>query len=218
LTGAALLETVQAQPDVDVFYMNPFPYIEALFPSPWWHGEVAHPDFLQVSEAVFLAAGLPMAELHRLTPAREFSVCNYFVGRLAFWAAYLPFVEAALAQADAAMPPALCAKLHSADADWKGIHHAATYVPFIVERLFTVFLRTAGRHLRVHKIPSPAGEERLDTALRNLRETKDVAILTRSPRLLDRWQQRRRTYFEQHYGADWCRQYLELVMNAPVGW
>jgi len=218
LSGPGLLTAVAQQPEADVFYMNPFPYIEALFQSPWMHGETVHPDFLAVSEAFFLAAGLPVGELHRLTPAREFAVCNYFVGRPAFWMAYLPFVEQALARAEANLPADMRAKLHSADADWKGIHHAASYVPFIVERLFTVFLRTAGRDLKVHKIPSPTGEARLDATLRDLRDTKDVAILTRSPRLLDRWQQQRRAYFEQRYGVHWCRQYFEQVMNAPVGW
>ena len=65
LSGHELLQIVQQSPSVDVFYMNPFPHIEALFASPWWHGEVAHPDLLEVGNAFLDAAGLSagMAEV-----------------------------------------------------------------------------------------------------------------------------------------------------------
>lgn len=216
LSGQGLLAAIAQQPDVDVFYMNPFPHNEALHVSTWWQGETTHPDFLTVSEAFCLASGLPAGELHRMTPSREFASCNYLVARPGFWAAYLDFVEQALAQADAKMPADLRVKLHSADADWRGIHHAATYVPFIVERLFTVFMRSAGRHFKAHKIPSPAGEARMNAALREMREVKDVAILSRSTRLLASWQEQRRAYFETHHGKDWCTRNLEKVMASPV--
>jgi hypothetical protein len=194
LSGAELLAAVRAHPAADVFYMNPFPYVEALYQSPWEHGTSAHPDFMAVAEAVFEASDLPASELLRVTPSAEYAFCNYFIGRPAFWAAYLPFVDRILAAADANLSPKLRAKLHSPNADARGIHRGATYVPFIVERLITVFLRTAGKHLVAHRIPCQAGKLKLDPILQELRETKDVAILTGSARLLNRWQRQRREY------------------------
>lgn len=216
LMGQDLLALIAQQPDVDVFYMNPFPQNEAFHVSPWWQGETAHPEFLAVSESFCLAAGLPATELHRMTHSQEFSSCNYFVARPRFWAAYLYFIEQTLALADEKMPTALRIKLHSADADWTGIHHAATYVPFIVERLFTVFMRSVGRQFKSYKIKSPAGEVRMNAALNELREVKDLAILTQSTRLLNSWQQKRRMYFEAYLGNEWCKRHLEKVMTSPA--
>ena len=218
LSGQELLRMVEQAPEADVFYMNPFPHIEALFASPWWHGEVAHPEFLEVASAFFAAAGLDAAELHRLTPAREFSMCNYFVGGPRFWQSYLPFVEQALRRADEHMPPGLRAKMHSEDADWRKLHHASTYVPFIVERLFTVYLRTQGRHLKAHKISSPRGEDSMNKSLIDLISMKDMAILTRSKTILALWQKERAAYFRQTSSALWCDRYLGRLLDAPVSW
>lgn len=218
LSGQELLRIVEQAPEADVFYMNPFPHIEALFASPWGHGEVAHPDFLEVAGAFLDAAGLDASELHRLTPAREFSMCNYFVGGPRFWQSYLPFVEQALRRADQHMPPGLREKMHSEDADWLKLHHASTYVPFIVERLFTVFLRTQGRHLKVHKIPSALGEANMSETLRDLRSMKDMAILTRSKTILALWQKERAAYFRQTSSAWWCDRYLDRLLASPVHW
>ena len=44
LESQSLLQAVHEAPDVDVFYMNPYPYNEALHVSPWWQGETAHPE------------------------------------------------------------------------------------------------------------------------------------------------------------------------------
>jgi len=218
LSGHELLQIVQQSPGVDVFYMNPFPHVEALFASPWWHGEVAHPDLLEVANAFLNAAGLSASELNRLTPAREFSMCNYFVGSARFWQSYLPFVEQALHRADLNMPPALRNKMHSEDADWRKLHHASTYVPFIVERLFTVFLHSYSRHLKVQKIPCPLGESNMSDDLRELRNMKDVAVLSRSKTILAMWQEKRCEYFRKTSNAWWCERYLDRLMAAPVVW
>lgn len=218
LSGQELLRMVDQAPEADVIYMNPFPHIEALFASPWWHGEIAHPDFLEVSSAFFSAAGLDVAELHRLTPARDFSTCNYFVGGPRFWQSYLPFVEQALQRADLHMPADLRTKMHSVDADWRKLHHASTYIPFIVERLFTVFMHNAGRHLKVHKVPCPLGEANMNETLRDLRNMKDVAVLTRSTKILEMWQEKRADYFRQTSSAWWCDRYLDRMLAAPVQW
>jgi hypothetical protein len=217
MTGQGLLEAVHQAPDVDVFYMNPYPYNEALHVSPWWQGEVAHPDFLRVSVAFLTAAGLDSRICHRLTPGSEFSMCNYFVGTARFWERYLGFVERALALAEQHMPEDLRRKMHTADADWRGMHHQSTYVPFVVERLFGVFLHTeAGKGLKARQLPCPLGEAGMDAELTHLREAKRVALMTKSARVLQDWQRMRKLYFERRYGAAWCQRYLERVMSAEV--
>lgn len=218
LSSQALIELVQQQPEVDVFFMNPYPQHEALHVSPWWHGETAHPEFIDISEAFFIAAGLPVEEINRLTPPGDYSFCNYFVGGPRFWAAYLSFVEQALAQAEQRMPEPLLQKLHSTTADPKGIHHGATYLPFIIERLFAVFMRTAGTALKAVQVRLPACEARLGRELQVLRQLKNVAVLTSSVSLLAQWQERRKLYLEQHASPVWQQLHLRRLMSASISW
>lgn len=219
LTGQALLEVVRSKPDVDLFYMNPFPHNEAIHQSLWLQGKTAHPGFLEVCTAFFEAAGLEPTDIYRLIPSSGFSVCNYFVARPAFWKSYIPFVERCLENAEAGMPPDLCKRMHSAEGDWRGIHKGATYVPFIIERLLPAFLKSPeGRMLRVHKIPLPTKEAKLNDDLRELREMKDVAILARSCRILDLWREKREAYCHIYFSKEWCDRHIKLLNDAPVVW
>ena len=219
LTGQALMEVVRSNPDVDLFYMNPFPHNEAIHQSLWLQGETAHPGFLEVCTAFFEAAGLETADLYRLLSSSEFSVCNYFVARPAFWKAYIPFVERCRVKAEVGMPPELCKRMHSAEGDWKGIHKGATYVPFIIERLLPVFLKSPGaRALKTQQIPLPAKESKLNDDLRELREMKDVAILARSDRILDLWREKREAYCRIYFSKEWCDRHMRLLNDAPVVW
>ena len=219
LTGEQLLEAVRSEPDVDLFYMNPFPHNEALYQSLWVQGETAHPEFLEIAQAFLEAAGFEEAELYRFAHSSKFSVCNYFVGRAAFWGAYIPFVEGCLARAEVKMPSELRQKLHSADGDWKGIHKGSTYVPFIVERLLELFLSSeSGRGLRARQLSLPAKEAKLNDDLRELREMKDVAFLARSDRILDLWREKREAYCRIYFSQEWCDRNLKMLNDAPVVW
>ncbi|MCS6764148.1 MAG: hypothetical protein MO853_09575 [Candidatus Protistobacter heckmanni] len=91
------------------------------------------------------------------------------------------FVRTALAAAEQVLPDAMRGLLHSRRADQRGLHGGATYLPFIVERLFPVFTQTAGAQLRGCKIALPARESEMNVHLQLLREMKDVAHRTRSP-------------------------------------
>lgn len=219
LTGQDLIEAVRSNHDVDLFYMNPFPHNEAIHQTLWLQGETAHPEFLEIAQAFLEAAGFEWAELYRFAHSSGFSVCNYFVGRAAFWRAYIPFVEGCLARAEADMPGALRQKLHSADGDWKGIHKGSTYVPFIVERLLPLFLRSdVGRVLRSRQVPLPAKEAKLNDDLRDLREMKDVAVLARSDRILDLWREKREAYCRIYFSKEWCDRHMRLLNDVPVVW
>lgn len=219
LDGGSLNSYISSHPDVDFFYMNPYPHNEALHQSLWVQGETAHPGFLEVSEAFFVAAGLEPSDLYHFTPSKSFSVCNYFVARLVFWKAFIPFVQRCLEMAEANMTPKLRNKMHSSDGDWKGIHKGATYIPFIIERLLPVFLRSPeGRLLRTHQIPLPVKEAKLNDDLLELREMKDVAILARSTPILDLWREKREAYCSIYFSKSWNERNMRLLNEAPVVW
>lgn len=211
LTGRQLLAAVDAEPGVDLFYMNPFPENEALYQSGWVQGAVSHPGMLELAQEVLLAAGQDPAEVTRFAPSGEFSAANYFVGNAEFWRSYLHFVQAVLDAADRSLAPKWQKLLHSTEADARGLHHGATFVPFVVERLLPVFLRGPGRELQVRKLLLPVKEKALNPHLRQLRSLKDMALSQQSPWLLRVWHQYRCLYLEQTTSAQWRARHAKAL-------
>lgn len=216
MTGDELIAAIAAAPGKDVYFCNPHPQNEALYHNMWQQGETAHPRFLAVARAVIEAAGLPANATDVLAPSEHFSAANYFVGTPAFWDRYLSFVRSVMARADQALPADMAKLLHSTGADNRGLHGGSTYQPFIVERLFPLFLATEGAGLAAHKIALPKREAELNVHLKLLREMKDVGWKTRSPWLAACWVNYRNLYLLQLHGQDWCRQYLRSVTPAEL--
>ena len=216
MSGTDWVKSIEAHPGQDVYFCNPFPHNEALFHNLWFQGETSHPQFYALSQAVFKAAGLPLEELTSIHSSEQFSAANYFVGTPKFWAAYLPWVNNVLSQANKKLPPNARDLLHSKQADERGIHHGATYVPFIVERLFPVFMKTAGKNLKSYKIALPERERELNVHLKLLREMKDVAHRTKSAWLAVCWANYRNLYLTQVSGKEWAKKYLPVITPTEV--
>jgi hypothetical protein len=218
LAGDELIKLVKANPDVDVFYMNPYPYNEALFQSGWMQGHTTHPDFLKIAAGFLEAAGLDAAEINRVTGSASFSSANYFVGKAAFWDRYLPFIRGAIRRAEIKMPLALRKKLHSSTADPRNLHHGSTYLPFIIERMFPAFMAAEGGGLVARKVALPAREKELNEHLKSLRQMKDAAIKGKSEWLLKIWMNYRNLYLQSVCPKDWCAKYLPALNPKGVVW
>lgn len=216
LSGAGLVAAIAAAPGHAVYYCNPFPHNEALYHNLWVQGETAHPDFLILVRALFAAAGVGNDETLLVEPSTAFSTANYFVGSPAFWAAYLPFVRRIIAAVDRDLPAEVQAALHSNAGDVRGTHGGASYLPFIVERLFALFMRTDGAGLSAHKIALPAVEATMDVHLVMLRDLKDAACKARSPWLAACWANYRSLYLKQHHGKAWCAKFLRAITPADI--
>jgi hypothetical protein len=212
LTGLDLLNVIEAHPEVDVFFMNSSPINEALFDSGWMQGEISHPGLIKVAQAALAVAGHDPSLVYQPEHSSVYSTANYFVGRSAFWKAYIPFVKGILDAADQKLPEGMRRRLHS-NADPKRIHHGATFIPFLVERLFPLFMQTDGRHLRSHKVLLPAREAELNVHLKLLRSMKDEAIVMQSPWLIHAWRNYRNLLLQQMAAPKWCNQHLPM-MNA----
>ncbi len=178
--------------------------------------ETAHPRFLEVARAVFAAADLPATELDAMLPSDRWSAANYFVGTPKFWSLYLPFIRGILVKAEKKLGPEMRALLHSTGADNRGLHGGSTYVPFIVERLFPLFLRTVGRKLKAQQVTLPRREAELNVHLKLLREMKDVAHRTKSAWLAACWVNYRNLYLTQLHGKAWAQRYLRAVTPTDV--
>ena len=218
LAGHELIEIVRKNPTADVFYMNPYPYNEALFQSGWMQGETVHPDFMEISEKVLVAAGYESEEIHRTVASASFSSANYFVGSQKFWQAYIPFVQKLLADAERGLSQQALQMLHSSRADMRNLHNQSTYVPFIVERLFPLFMKTAGTGLSAAKITLPAQEQKLNEHLRKLREMKDTAVKGKSEWLLRAWMNYRNLYLQSVSPREWCKRYFPALNPKTIIW
>ena len=216
MTGADWIKAIVAQPGKDVYFCNPTPVNEALFHNFWLQGETSHPQFLALCQAIFKVTGLPESELTGLQSSDQFSASNYFVGTSRFWQTYIPWVNQVLSAANKKLPPNVRDLMHSKMADDRDLHKGATYVPFIVERLLPVFLKTAGKGLSAHKIALPKRDAELNVHLKLLREMKDVAHRTKSAWLAACWANYRNLYLMQANGKEWCDKHLRNITPTKI--
>jgi hypothetical protein len=216
MSGAELVKQIVDHPGYDVYFCNPHPYNEALYHNMWLQGEISHPKFLEIATAFFNAVGLDTKELREIEPSTSFAAANYFVASPKFWDKFIPFVKRVLVTADKRLPPAIRDLIHSKVADDKGLHPGATYIPFIVERLFIAFMRTEGKDLKSFKVALPERERELNVHLKLLREMKDVAHRTKSAWLAACWVNYRNLYFSQTNGKDWCEKNLRTITPTEV--
>lgn len=215
-TGSDLMREINAFPGFDIYFCNPEPEYEALFHNLWLQGVPSHPKFLEVCQAFFKAVGLPLESLTSIEPISATSSANFFIATPQFWTLYLPWIKNLLNTANKKMPADMRDLMHSSAADDKQLHAGATYVPFIVERLLPLFLKTVGSNLKAHKCNLVEPLKKMDVHLRLLREMKDVAHRTNSPWLAACWVNYRNLYLTQTKGGAWCKTYLRQVTPDKI--
>ncbi len=211
LTGTDLRTIIAANPGHDVYYCNPHPEFEALYHNLWLQGEPSHPNFLVLCREFFEVTGIPLDNLKAFVPSSLFASANYFVASPKFWADYTRFVDAAITKAEAGMSKTAKAMIYSSAADRKGTHAGASYLPFIVERLFAVFLANNLKKYSAYKYALPVVEEKLNVHLKLLKQMKDVSINTKSLWMASCWVNYRNLYMSNAYGADWCKKHLKSI-------
>ena len=211
LTGTDLRAIIAAHPGHDVYYCNPHPEFEALYHNLWLQGEPSHPNFLVLCREFFEAAGIPLDNLKAFVPSNLFASANYFVASPKFWADYVLFIDAVLAKADSGMSKTAKAMIYSSAADSKGAHAGASYLPFIVERLFAVFLANNLKKYSAFKYALPTLDEKLNVHLKLLKQMKDVSFNTKSLWMASCWVNYRNLYMSNAFGADWCKKHLKSI-------
>ena len=167
MKSADWVAAIQANRGKDVYFCDPAPVNEALFHNLWLQGEIAHPRFLEVCVAFFKATKLPLETLSAIVPGDQYATANYFVGTPRFWELYLPWVAELFKVANKNMPPKERDLMHAKATD--GAHKGMSLMPFILERLFPIFMKTAGKELSYQKIALPALDAQLNVHLKLLR-------------------------------------------------
>jgi len=216
LTGRQLLNVIDENPGFDVYFCNPTPDNEALYHNMWLQGEASHPQFLEVVRAVFNACELPLDTLVSIEAVENSSVSNFFVGTSEFWQRYLLWVQNILTTANKKLPSEIRDLMHSTIADNRGLHGGASYVPFIIERLFPLFMKLHADHLKGFKIQVLEREKELDVHLKLLREMKILSYNTKSLWLAACWVNYRNLYLMQVKGREWCQKYLGSITPQEI--
>lgn len=216
LTGPQLMSVINENPGFDVYFCNPTPDNEALYHNMWLQGEASHPQFLEVVRAVFIACELPLDTLVSIEAVENSSVSNFFVGTSEFWQSYLSWVRNILTTANKKMPSEIRDVMHSTMADNRGLHGGASYVPFIVERLFPLFMKLHADHLKGFKVQVLEREKELDVHLKLLREMKVLSYNSKSLWLAACWVNYRNLYLTQVKGREWCQKYLGSITPQAI--
>lgn len=211
LSGSDLHQIIATNPGFDVYYCNPYPELEAQYHNLWLQGETAHPNFNVLCQEFFEVAGLDADILKSFAPSSLFAAANYFVATPRFWRAYMAFVDTVVARAEGGMSKTAKAMIYSSAADRQGIHAGASYLPFIVERLFSVFLSQKDSVFSAYKFSLPAKENALNVHLKLLKQMKDVAIKSRSLWMATCWVNYRNLYMSNNSGSEWCKRYLRTI-------
>jgi hypothetical protein len=215
MSGMDLLRLIEGNPGYDVYYCNPHPDTESLYPNLWMQGETSHPNFLLLCNEFFEAAGLPTQVFDEIQPSSAFASANYFIATPKFWQRYLAFVEGAIARAEGSLSKTARKMLYSDAADQRGMHARASYMPHIIERLFSLFLATDGSGFKAYKYPANA-RLAAQQHMRLLREMKDVAHRTRSVWLASCWLNYRNLYLANLHDRAWLQKYLKAVTPEKV--
>jgi hypothetical protein len=216
MQGQELMKVVADNPGFDVYFCNPSPEIEGLYHNIWLQGETSHPNFLTLSEAFFKAAGWPQTELVALRPSTHFSSANYFVGNKQFWSKFIQFIDSALDNADKNLSAEVKTLLYSPAADHRRLHKKASYLPFIIERAFGVFMSTGGAGLRSFKYGLASKTATFSVHQKLLTEMKDMAYKTKSEWLATCWINYRNLYLAQVANKDWLKLNLRKISPRKV--
>lgn len=139
ISGKQFVDFIEENPGGDVYIANPGPASAFINFNIWENGEMFHPGIVGASQALLDAAGIGWDLSDQ--PRHGIDVllyCNFWVGTEAFWDDYVGRVLLPIAKFLEREPE------HPAS---RGIFQdtkhtsAAPYLPFMIERMFTTYLK-----------------------------------------------------------------------------
>ncbi|MCX7125554.1 MAG: hypothetical protein NTU49_07385 [Gammaproteobacteria bacterium] len=135
LEAKDVMSHIQNNPGYDVYLFNPYPQEDFMFYNIWDHGEFSHPGIKKITQFALdkTNSGIKISGLNR--PLGKSLFCNFWVGSKAFWHRYFNFLQP-IAEFMIKNP-----EVYFIDTIYGGFD-PAVFFPFIVERLFSMFLMT----------------------------------------------------------------------------
>ncbi len=134
--GKKFIEFIEKNPGFDVYFINPFLMESLMFQSQWENGEFHHRGITEITNNVFKSIGYDSHILEKPQKSDIQLYSNYWVGNESFWLKYMSYTLPVYRYVENLTDTELL-KLILTNADKK---IQATYIPFIMERLFTLLL------------------------------------------------------------------------------
>ncbi len=135
-TGQQFVDFIQANPDNDVWFMEP-EYVNNPFFNPWTQGDRYHPGVSQIPNAIFKKDGV---SIDVKTIPMPFCWYNFFVGTEKFWNQYFHLIDTIIETSKTS--PKLEKILFDTGAG-HGNDPTVPYFIFVVERMFPTLLATS---------------------------------------------------------------------------
>jgi hypothetical protein len=190
------------QRSANLYFINPCPIIECLFPSVIAHGEYWHPGITNLVQRTLNEMGIKLDLANVLMDSDIFAMCNYFCGDRFFWERYLEFINQFLQAID--RNEADKELMFQASAGYNPDKSLA-YYPFVIERLFSVFL-----YVYHDRIKSHAYQHTLDELITKTGLTKELcqeiqalsamkkSAIGKNSKLLKHWEFLRSNFLARH--------------------
>lgn len=186
LSFSSLIQYVEKSPGFDVYYINPSISSDAMYPNIWQQGDARHPGLLELLKTIFKSDAKSLSLFDKLIPSRWNATCHYIMATHEFWKDYTSFVDQLIWPA--LQDAGLRQRLLSSDADFRKLHNDATFLPFLIERLFTLYMLTQGSSkFRSAKIEVLGGDGVKASHLNKLKAIKDKSIEKKSRAGIDLW-------------------------------
>ncbi len=131
--GDEFLDFVRSHPGADVYFINPFHEYSLCFKNVWAQGDHFHPGLSELAQDVFQTIGYDFSLAEMVNSEADTAFCNYWIAKPTFWRTYIPYLTPILELAVSTKHPALAARLNAPVPR----HPSATYLTFILERVFT---------------------------------------------------------------------------------
>ncbi len=190
---------------VDVAFINPMIGSEAIYKNVWEQGEhCGHVGMQAIANALFSEQELKRIEF---MPQSKFAFCNYFVGNSAFWEQYIAFCDKIIAKIEKFKEtnPTIFSLIYQS-ADYQR-NKSLTFMPFIIERLFSTFLMLHPHIKTANSQCVPVlYEKKFDGTLGNylyaLSGLRNKAIQSMQPEMLKKWDELRQPALDAKLAED----------------
>lgn len=175
----------------DVYFINPVPIVEAIFPGTVQHGEACHPGMIDILQRnLNWYTDIDLSTLYM--DCNTFSMCNYFVANRKFWNKYIEFVNLFLKSASSNKND--YDLLYNSSANY-GPNKSLPYYTFVVERLFSIFLNINNdkfiysHYFYNHQelLTKTSLSDQIVNELIALSDIKQVAISGRYSKMMQHW-------------------------------
>ncbi len=136
--GRVFIDFIKNNPGYHVYFINPYPHEVYLFKNVWLQGEACHPGLIEFVQSIMTRLNYDI-NLRGIETSHDTALyCNFWVGNAYFWDEYMKFTQPIFRH--------LLTNLSDEEKRFinqpadKARDSTATYLSFIMERLFSTLL------------------------------------------------------------------------------